>query len=147
MRFNRILSRQFFDDWPTRDVDVATILEGNRWRQPEEYCGFCGSASAIRAILIFGDQPWFYNLTLPRQHGAEITFASLSRFLASFPVCPRYPESCLIPNLLTRMSFHPSSLANQTVHEFKEFYRTFYSPDTRLVFITVTMIEILGLAG
>lgn len=38
---------------------------------------------AIRAVLIFCDQPWFYNLTLPRQR--RLPLRASSRFLSSPP--------------------------------------------------------------
>lgn len=62
-------------------------------------------AGAIRAVLIFCDQPWFYNLTLPRQHGAEITFASLVSLprLSSPLPSPSFRSLNLLP------SFHLST--------------------------------------
>lgn len=72
----------FFEGWPTS----STILGGNRRNAADSAAGR-GGTGAIRAVLIFCDQPWFYNLTLPKQHGAEITFArlvSLPRLRPSF---------------------------------------------------------------
>lgn len=61
---------------------------------------------AIRAVLIFCDQPWFYNLTLPRQHGAEITFASL----VSLP----FVSPLLFPSVLCRFDPSPANFSRNS---------------------------------